>query len=85
MSDYKEIGKRLKQFALSDFETLTKFSEAMGMTLPGLYPYFNGKSLPGTIFLLKIKKLGCSIDWLLTGEKNLMEMKLEQLKKIIEG
>lgn len=79
-----EIGKRIKEFALANFETLTEFSAEIGISLQALYPYIRGTSLPGAKILYDMKKLGCSIDWLLTGEDSNETKKLQQLKKIME-
>jgi phage repressor protein C with HTH and peptisase S24 domain len=64
------IGNRLKQFAEQNFDRLQDFAAALGMKLPSLYDYFNGKTQPGTPILLKLHNLGCDINWLLTGEKS---------------
>jgi transcriptional regulator with XRE-family HTH domain len=79
-----EIGNRIKEFALANFDSLTEFSCEMGMQLQAIYPYINGTSLPGTKILLRMQKIGCSIDWLLSGEKSKSEITIENIKKIIE-
>lgn len=84
MDEKKAIGNRIKEFALAKSGSLTAFSKEMGMEVQGLYPYTNGKSLPGALLLLRMKKLGCSIDWLLSGEKTKPEIKIETIKKILE-
>lgn len=84
MNEKTAIGNRIKEFGIKNFGSLTEFSKKMNMTVQGLYPYTNGKSLPGALLLLRMKKLGCSIDWLLSGEKTKPELKIETIKKILE-
>jgi len=79
-----EIGKRIKEFALANYETLTEFSSEMGISLQAIYPYIRGTSLPGAKFLYDMQRLGCSIDWLLNGEDTNDQKKLQQIKKIME-
>lgn len=80
-----EIGVRIKEFAISKFGSLSEFCKQMEISLQGIYPYLKGTSLPGAMFLIKMQKLGCSIDWLLSGEKSKSEMTVENIKKLIEG
>ncbi len=80
-----EIGERLKEFASANYDSLSEFCKEMGISLQAIYPYLRGESLPGTKFLVQLQKLGCSIDWLLSGKKSDAELMLEKLKKIIEG
>lgn len=84
MNENIEIGIRIKEFALSKCGSLTEFCEKMEIKLQAIYPYINGKSLPGAQFLLKMQKMGCSIDWLLSGERSAAEKLVENMKKLIE-
>ena len=84
MDEKTEIGNRIKEFALAKSGSITAFAKEMGMEVQGLYPYTNGKSLPGALLLLRMQKLGCSIDWLLSGGKSKPELKIETIKKILE-
>lgn len=44
-------------------------AKALGTTSASLYSYINGKSLPQTPFLMKLKEeSGVSLDWLFSGE-----------------
>jgi len=60
------IGSKIKEFGKKKFPSMREFAEALGIKREQLYPYFNGKVLPGSEFLLKLKNLGCDINWLLS-------------------
>ncbi len=62
------IGQRIKEFGLENYPSLTEFAGEMGMSLASLSQYFSGKREPGLKIFLRIEKLGCSMDWLLTGK-----------------
>lgn len=84
MNEYPEIGERIKSFALENFGSLSEFCSKMEISLQTIYPYINGKSLPGTKLLIKLQNLGCSIDWLLSGIESKEKIKLEAVKKLME-
>lgn len=85
MQKNSEIGERIKEFASANYDSLSDFCKEMGISLQSIYPYLRGESLPGTKFLVQLQKLGCSIDWLLSGQKSDSEIMVENIKKIIEG
>lgn len=58
-------GEKLKKFGVNKFGSVNLFAEAIGMKAPGLYDYFNDKSVPGGEILKKLLKMGCDINWLL--------------------
>lgn len=63
------IIKRLREFGDSNFKNYKIYAENIGITYSTLLgTYFSGKSLPGAPLLYKLAKLGCDINWLLTGE-----------------
>ncbi len=64
------IGRKIKEFGKKKFPSMREFAEALGIKREQLYPYFNGKVLPGSEFLLKLKNLGCDINWLLSEDDN---------------
>ncbi len=66
----KEIGARLKEFALKKYGRLQPMADEFGMGYGAFYTsYISGKSLPGAKFISKLVKLGCDIDWLLHGDE----------------
>lgn len=69
-SEKQQIGKRLRHFAESNFESLAEFGRSFGKDRTFFTPYFNGSSLLGGEMLKKLAELGCDIDWLLTGKRN---------------
>jgi len=71
------IGDRIREFGLSKFETLTAFALNLGTSPQSLNQYINGDRMPGSNILNKLSDLGCSIDWLLTGEGDMLKQNLE--------
>lgn len=66
--DKKAVGARLKRFLLNRFPTMNEAADALGTTADSIRnSYLNGQSVPGALFIAKLKKMGCSIDWLLFG------------------
>ena len=65
----QSIGDRIRIFGEATFKSVNAFADAMIMSPPALQSYLRGKSHPGTPVLLKLQKLGCNIDWLLSGEE----------------
>lgn len=61
------LGKRLKEFANRNFNSLSEFSIAIGISRENLYRYFNDTVSPGGEILQKLAALGCDINWLLLG------------------
>jgi hypothetical protein len=62
------LGVKIKEFGEEKFETVVSFSEATGKSTTDLYRYFNGKVVPGADFILRLKQLGCDINWLLSDD-----------------
>jgi transcriptional regulator with XRE-family HTH domain len=62
------LGKRLKKFAETNFNSYTDFSKELGISRENLYRYFNDTVSPGSEILQKLALLGCDINWLLLGE-----------------
>lgn len=53
---------------------MAEFSRRLELkTAQELYPYLNGKSLPGNKLQSKLRDLGCDIEWLMTGERSVKE------------
>lgn len=64
----KEIGERLREFGKTRFGTLTKFEEELGLAKGGLSQYTRGRNALGSNMIIKLKEMGCDIDWLLSGK-----------------
>jgi len=64
----REIGLRLKEFALKKFSSLAEFSRKMGKHETYFTAYFKGDNVLGGESLSKLNELGCDINWLLTGK-----------------
>ncbi len=74
----KNISDRLKEFA-KYIGSARRLSELIGLKPTAFQIYTNGRSLPGALILTKLSELGCNINWLLTGEGNMLIVKNEKL------
>lgn len=68
------IGDRLRKFGQTNFSNLSEFARALKMSQPAISLYLNNKREPGSGILLRLEHLGCSIDWLLTGKKRIVNI-----------
>lgn len=62
------IGDRLKEFADKNFGSVNGLERALGMNRNSLSQYVYNRNTPGSNLLIKLRELGCDINWLLTGE-----------------
>lgn len=62
------LGDRLALFAEERFGSQEKMAAAVALAPQTISKYVKGVSEPGAKTLAKLKTLGLSIDWLLTGE-----------------
>ncbi|MFH1197047.1 MAG: helix-turn-helix transcriptional regulator [bacterium] len=83
------IGDRIRIFAKRKYGNLKKLADAMAISPQQLQQYISGKREPGTRILVKLLRLGCSVNWLLGGSESSESykiMKLEnELRKHHEG
>lgn len=70
----KTLGDRLREFGNTNYENLSEFARALGLSQPALSRYINNKSEPGSAVLLRLEHLGCSIDWLLSGKQRVVNI-----------
>ena len=75
------IGGRIRIFAKRKYGTLKKLAEAMEISPQQLHQYISGKREPGSRILLKLLKLGCDINWLLSGSESIESFKIEKLER----
>ena len=69
MSDFKALGRRLRQLRGFDV-TQEKFAERLGISQSQLSKYERGTAAPPADVLMRIKnRCRVSIDWLLTGDE----------------
>ena len=69
--DKKDIVERIKELRTKTGLSQAKFASLIGVSAGNVGTWESGASLPGALALKNIAlKLGCSIDWLLTGEEN---------------
>jgi transcriptional regulator with XRE-family HTH domain len=68
MSDFKALGRRLRQLRGFDV-TQQEFAERLGISQSQLSKYERGTTAPPADVLMRIKnRCRVSIDWLLTGD-----------------
>ena len=75
------IGERIRAFATYKYFKINDFADALSMSAPNVQAYMRGARKPGTAVLQKIQKLGCNLDWLLTGEGEMYIEKEDLLKE----
>jgi transcriptional regulator with XRE-family HTH domain len=64
------IAKRLRDWGVSRFGSVTKFAEKLGISPENLSPYLNGKRRPGNKMQDRLRALECDLNYLFTGETN---------------
>jgi transcriptional regulator with XRE-family HTH domain len=62
------IGQRLRKFGLERYGSIKEFAKAMQMSPPGLQQYLADKREPGTPVLQRLIRVGCDVEWLMTGK-----------------
>lgn len=67
----KTFEDRLKLFA-KYIGSASKLADKLGMSAPALQSYTNGRSKPGYQIIMKLHNMGCNINWLLSGEGNMI-------------
>lgn len=75
------IGGRIRIFAKRKYGTLKKLANAMDISPQQLQQYIGGKREPGSRILIKLLKLGCDINWLLSGTESLESFKIDKLER----
>jgi transcriptional regulator with XRE-family HTH domain len=89
------IGNRLKYYAKDHYGSIRELVKTLDVNESQFSRYLSGTYIPNGEILVKLAKLGCDINWLLTGEitdnlkiiqenKELRE-KLETIKKVIDN
>lgn len=66
------IGQRLKRFIENVYGSQSHYAKITGITPTVLSRYIQEKNAPGVDVLLKFKKTGLSIDWLLDGQGSML-------------
>jgi len=77
MKNENLIGERLKEYAIQ-YGSSTDLAKNLGLSPQHLNAYISGRSKPGADILIKLKELGCDIDWLLTGTRSEQSTKERQ-------
>ena len=68
MDEKRLIFDRLRDFGEKNFSTMSAYAKALGMRPQTLNNYLSGKSNIGGIIQDRLRKLGCDIEWLMTGK-----------------
>lgn len=76
MTENSGISKRLREFGANNYPSMAAFGRALDLRPQELYRYLSGTSKPGNILQQKLRDLGCDIEWLMTGRKEVERGKL---------
>lgn len=68
----KEIGDRIKRFAKEMYGSQTAFAEAIGRSTGQVGDWVAGRKVPGGDALKDFRAVKMSIDWLLSGEGEML-------------
>jgi SOS-response transcriptional repressor LexA len=68
----EEVGKRLKEFAERFFTSYSEFARKLETRPQHLNNFFSGLTMPGAELLTKLSKIGLNINWLFTGDGEMM-------------
>jgi transcriptional regulator with XRE-family HTH domain len=69
-----DLGSKLRTFAEKEYGSFKAFAQALGIKQPNLTAYLNNKNMPGGDMLMKLHKLGCDINWLLSETEEEMNL-----------
>ncbi|BDQ03521.1 MAG: hypothetical protein KatS3mg036_0595 [Ignavibacterium sp.] len=79
--------EKLRIFA-EKFGSISTLAEALGIAQPSLSRYLSGEVKPGLDFIMKLKDLGCDINWLLSDSPDpppetnqLLQARLKELEE----
>ncbi|MBL8000308.1 MAG: helix-turn-helix domain-containing protein, partial [Candidatus Kapabacteria bacterium] len=62
------VGERLSYWGKINYPRAKDFATALEIPASALSAYYNNNRKPGTMMQAKLRKLGCNIEWLMTGE-----------------
>lgn len=68
LEDFLIFELKLKYWILKNFNTISAFSDELGISQTNISRYLNGTRKPGYRFFKKIKKMGCDLNWLFEDE-----------------
>lgn len=66
------IGKRLKLYALTEFKELNIFAKKLQTSNTSVSHWVNNVKIPGGEYLQRMANLGLNVQWLLTGDGNML-------------
>lgn len=70
-----DFGKRLLKFCKHISHTQVEFAHKLSIKPQALQKYIKGQRLPMPDLLSRLYKLGCNINWLLSGEGEMIDLK----------
>ena len=66
------LGERIRRFAHAKFQGVAGLAKATGKSSNHWHAYIGGRAKPGADMLSLLAAEGCSIDWLLTGDGDML-------------
>ena len=76
----KEIGQRIRVFAKRKYGTFRNLAAALGISPQQLQQYTSGTREPGSKILIKFLRIGCDINWLLSGNESIDSFEIYKLE-----
>lgn len=71
---------KLKYWIVKNVNTMSVFSDELGISRTNISRYLNGIRKPGYRFFKKIKKMGCDLNWLFENETTESKSLVKKLK-----
>jgi len=68
------VAQRLRNWVKIRYGTVNEFAAALGVAQPTASQLINGVRNPGNKVQMKLRELGCDIEWLMTGNKRKDEL-----------
>lgn len=66
------IGERIRRFAKAEYKTASHLATALGMAPNQLHAYISSRIEPSSKILAKFAALNCNLNWLITGEGEML-------------
>lgn len=76
-----EFAMRLEAFCKDSFKTKAELALRLGIRPQALQKYLSGERLPMPEFFVRLSSLGCNIDWLITGDGEMLKSEASEPKR----
>jgi transcriptional regulator with XRE-family HTH domain len=76
MDESLQIGRRLHDFGIEKYGTMTAFAAALEISPQNLHGYVKGERRPGNKMKARLRQLGADVDWIMMGQAQSVGEKL---------